>query len=73
MDSTGVDYRKADIHTREREELQWFTCPSTLLVIVLNGLADGVMDDEAYVGLIYTHTKGHCGDHHLENSKHLLI
>ena len=44
------------------------TCTSTLLVVVFNGLADGVMDDKPDIGLVDTHSKRYCGYHHLENN-----
>ena len=35
--------------------------PPTLLVVVLHGLAEGVVDHKADVGLVYTHANGHSG------------
>ena len=35
--------------------------PPALLVVVLHGLAEGVVDHKADVGLVYAHAKGHSG------------
>lgn len=42
------------------------TCTSALLVVVLHGLADGVMDDEPHVGFVDAHAKSHRGHDHLQ-------
>lgn len=44
------------------------TCTSTLLVVVLDGLADGVMDDKPDIGLVDAHSKRYCGYHNLEDN-----
>lgn len=41
------------------------TCTSALLVVVLHGLADGVVDDEPHVGLVNAHAERHRGHDHL--------
>lgn len=42
------------------------TCTSALLVVVLHGLADGVVDDEPHVGLVDAHAERHRGHDHLQ-------
>ena len=39
--------------------------PPTLLVIVLHGLTEGVVDDKPHVRLVYAHTKGYGGYNNL--------
>lgn len=46
------------------------TCSAALLVVVLYGLADGVMDDESDVMLVDAHPERHCGDDHLQQHRH---
>lgn len=55
-----------DNRTRSDAGILVHTCSPALLVVVLYGLADGVMDDESDVGLVDTHSKRHCSDDHLE-------
>lgn len=44
------------------------TCSATLLVIVLDGLADGVVDDEPDVGFVDAHAERHRGHDNLQSS-----
>lgn len=49
------------------------TCTSTLLIVVLDGLADGVVDDKPYVRLVNAHAKRHRGYHHLGQHIHVHV
>lgn len=42
------------------------TCSSALLIVVLYGLADGVMDDKSDVSLVDPHPERHSSYHHLD-------
>ena len=44
------------------------TCTATLLVVVLDGLADGVVDDKPDIRLVNAHAKRHSGYYHLEDN-----
>lgn len=52
---------RRDSGTRESD----VTCSSTFLVIVLQRLAQRVMNDESHVRLVNTHSKSSRSDHHL--------
>jgi hypothetical protein len=40
-------------------------CTATFLVVVLHGLADRVVDDEADIRFVYSHAEGHSSNYHL--------
>lgn len=40
-------------------------CPSTFLIKVLHGFAEGVMYNKADIRLINSHSKGYCSYHNL--------
>lgn len=83
MQSAGLSSRPGDTQTEERmketgernkqtnpdESETTSTCSSTLLVVVLDGLADGVVDDKPDVRLVDTHAKRHRGYYHLHQHK----
>lgn len=60
--STGMPPEGGGTQSRGR---QCHTCPAALLVVVLHGLADGMVNDEPDVSLIYAHPKRHGRHHHL--------
>ena len=52
----------------EKNAFSWFAVSSGtsgFLVVVFHALRHVVMDDEAHVGLVNSHTKGICGDDYL--------
>lgn len=49
------------------------TCTSALLVVVLHGLADGVVDDKPHVGLVDAHAECHRGHDHLGDTSETVL
>ncbi len=46
------------------------TCTSTLLIVVFDRFADGVMDNKSHICLVNAHPKSHSGNNHLH--KHYI-
>lgn len=63
-------HQKLELCLCGREKL--FTCASALLIVVLNGLADGVVDNKPHIRLVDAHSKCNCGYDDLQKHSHEL-
>lgn len=48
------------------------TCTSTLLIVIFDRFADGVMDNKSHICLVNAHPKSHSGNNHLHKHKHYI-
>ncbi len=48
------------------------TCTSTLLIVIFNRFADGVMDNKSHICLVNAHPKSHSGNNHLHKQTQTL-